>query len=92
MRRRLVPGVNKQTIESAGNLPERRPDPFRVFWNLNVKELLDCERVAELVCHWEGVGVIGTTQYTGTYSRIHSPDGRSKAGLECKLCTQSTSL
>jgi hypothetical protein len=92
MRRRLVPGVNKQTIENAGNLPEQRPDPFRALWNLDVKELLNCERVAKLVCHWEGVGVIGITQYTGAYSWKHSPDGQSKAGLECKFCTRSTSL
>jgi hypothetical protein len=61
MRRRLVPGVNKQTIENTGNLAEQRPDPFRALWDLNVKELLNCERVAELVCHWEGVRVILST-------------------------------
>jgi hypothetical protein len=58
MRRRLVPGVNKQTIENAGNLAEQRPDPFRALWDLNVKELLNCKRVAELVCHWKSVRVI----------------------------------
>jgi hypothetical protein len=94
MRRRLVPGVNKQTIENAGNLPEQCSDPFRALWNLNVKELLNSERVAELVCHWEGVGVIiGITKYTnGAYSSKHSPDGQSKAGLGCKFCTQSSFL
>ena len=51
MRRRLVPGINKQTIEDTGNLPEQRSDPFRALWNLNVKELLNCKRVAKLVCH-----------------------------------------
>jgi hypothetical protein len=59
MRGRLMPGVNKQqTIENAGDLPEQRSDPFRALWDLNVKELLNCERIAKFVCHWGSVRVI----------------------------------
>lgn len=53
-----MPGANKQTIENAGDLAEQRSDPLCALWNLNVKELLNCERVAEFICHWESVRVM----------------------------------
>lgn len=41
-----------RTVQDSSKLSEECANPLGAFRDLDVEQLLDGERVAELVCHW----------------------------------------